>query len=64
VSSDIQVFIDHHQGPDPSNPDQLCLQSATDALVSSIHFSMRCTIVLSLAYIYVFFARKNMVKIW
>jgi hypothetical protein len=58
VSSDIQVFIDHHQGPDPSNPDQLCSQSATDALVSCHHFSMLCAVVLSLTCISVVFARK------
>jgi hypothetical protein len=62
VSSDIQVFIDHHRGPDPSNPDQLCSQLAIDALVSCHHFSMLYTIVLSLTYFSVVFAIKNMAK--
>jgi hypothetical protein len=54
VRSDIEVFIEHHWGPDPSNPDQLCSQSTTDALVSCHHFSMFCTVVLPLTYISVF----------
>jgi hypothetical protein len=58
VSSDIQVFIDHHRGLDPSNSDQLSSQSNTYALVSCHHFSMFCTIVLSLTCISVVFARK------
>jgi hypothetical protein len=62
VSSDIQVFIDHHRGPDPSNLDQLFSQLATDALVSCHHFSMLCTVVLSLTCISVVFARKDMAK--
>jgi hypothetical protein len=62
--SDIQVFIEHHRGPDPSNPNQLCSQSATDALVSYHHFLMFCTVVLSLTYISVVFSRINMAKKW
>jgi hypothetical protein len=62
--SDIQVFIEHHHGPDPSNPDQLCSQSATDALVSYHHFLMFCTVVLSLTYISVVFSKINMAKKW
>jgi hypothetical protein len=58
----IQVFIVHHRGPDPSNLNQLCSQSATDALVSCHHFSMLCTVVLSLTCSSVIFARKNMTK--
>jgi hypothetical protein len=27
VRSDIEVFIEHHRGLDPSNPDQLCSPS-------------------------------------
>jgi hypothetical protein len=59
MSSDIQVFIDHHRGPGPSNPDQLYSQSVTDALVSCHHFSMLCTVVLFLNCISVVFARKK-----
>jgi hypothetical protein len=62
--SDIEVFVEHHQGPDPSNPDQLCSQLATDALVSCHHFLMFCTIVLSLTCIYVVYARINIAKKW
>jgi hypothetical protein len=60
VSSDIEVFIEHHRGPNPLNLDQLCSQSAIDALVSCHHFSMFCTIALSLTCICVVFARINM----
>jgi hypothetical protein len=38
VRSDIAIFIENHRGLDPSNLDQLCSQSATDALVSFYHF--------------------------
>jgi hypothetical protein len=62
VSSDIEVFIEHHRGPDPSNLDQLCSQLATDALVSCHHFLMFCTVVLSLTCISVIFVRINMAK--
>jgi hypothetical protein len=33
VRSDIEVFIEHHRGPDPSNLDQLCSQLAIDAVI-------------------------------
>jgi hypothetical protein len=56
------VFIEHHRGPDLSNPDQLCSQSATYALVSFHHFLMFCTVVLSLTCIFVVFTRINMAK--
>jgi hypothetical protein len=59
VSSDIEVFVEHHRGPDPSNPDQLCSQSAMDALVSCHHFLMFCTIVLSLTCIFVVFYQNK-----
>jgi hypothetical protein len=64
VSSDIEVFVEDHRGPDPSNPDQLCSELAMDALVSCHHFSMFCTVVFSLTCISVIFARINMVKKW
>jgi hypothetical protein len=51
VRSHIEVFIEHHRGPDPSNLDQLCSQSAIDALVSCQYLLMFCTIVLSLTCI-------------
>jgi hypothetical protein len=56
VRSQIKVFVEHHRGPNPLNPDQLYSQSATYALVSSHHFSMVCTIVLSLTCISVAFS--------
>jgi hypothetical protein len=62
VSSDIEVFIEHHRGPNPSNLDQLCSQLAMDALVSCHHFLMFCTVVLSLTCISVIFVRINMAK--
>jgi hypothetical protein len=36
--SDIDVFVEHHKGPDPTNPDQLSTPSATVALVICFHF--------------------------
>jgi hypothetical protein len=62
VSSDIEVFIECHQGPNHVNPDPLYSQSATDALVSYYHFLISCTIVLSLTCIFVVSARINMAK--
>jgi hypothetical protein len=47
VPSDIEVFVEYHIGPNPSNQDQLCSQLATDHLVSCYHFLIFCTIVLS-----------------
>lgn len=38
VPSDIEVYVAGHKGPDPSNPDVLCSQSATERLVRSRHF--------------------------
>jgi hypothetical protein len=32
--SDIEVYQEGHQEPDPNNPDQLCNQATTDRLVS------------------------------
>jgi hypothetical protein len=62
VSSDIEVFVECHQGPNHVNPDPLYSPSATDALVSYYHFLISCTIVLSLTCIFVVFARINMAK--
>jgi hypothetical protein len=59
VRSDIEVFIEHHWGPDPSNLDQLYSQSATNALVSCHHLSMFCTVILSLTYISVVFCQNK-----
>jgi hypothetical protein len=64
VRSDIAIFIKNHRGPNPSNPDQLCSQSATDVLVSFYHFLILFTIVLSLTCISIVSARINMVKRW
>jgi hypothetical protein len=33
VPSEIEVFVEYHKGLDPSKPDELCSQSATDHLV-------------------------------
>jgi hypothetical protein len=64
MRTEIEVFIEHHGGPDPSNLDQLCSQLATDALVNCYHFLIFCTVVLCLTCISVVFARINMVKKW
>jgi hypothetical protein len=64
VRSDIAIFIENHRGPDPSNPDQLCSQSATDALMGFYHFLILSVVVLSLTCIFVISARINMAKRW
>jgi hypothetical protein len=64
VRSDIAIFIENHRGPDPSNLDQLCSQSATDALVSFYHFLILSRVVLSLTCISIVSARINMAKRW
>jgi hypothetical protein len=64
VRSDIAIFVENHRGPDPSNLDQLCSQSATDALMGFYHFLILSIVVLSLTCIFVISARINMVKRW
>jgi hypothetical protein len=64
IKSDIEIFIENHRGPNFSNPDQLCSQSAIDALVSFYHFLILSTVVLSLTSISIISARINMVKRW
>jgi hypothetical protein len=64
VRSDITILIENYRGPDPSNPDQLYSQSATDALMNFYHFLILSTVVLSLTCISIVFARINMVKGW
>ena len=34
--TDIEVYVQGHRGPDPSQLDQLCTQEAKDRLVSSL----------------------------
>jgi hypothetical protein len=34
--TDVEVYVQGHRGPDPSQPDQLCTQVAKDRLVSSL----------------------------
>jgi hypothetical protein len=58
------IFIENHRGPDHSNPDQLCLQPTTYALVSFYHLLILSTVVLSLTYISIVSARINMKKRW
>jgi hypothetical protein len=64
VRSDIAILIENHRGPDPSKPDHLCSQSATNALVSFYRFLILSTVVLSLTCISIIFARINMAKRW
>jgi hypothetical protein len=64
VMSDIAIFIENHRGPDLLNLDQLCSQSATDALVGFYHFLILSTIVLSPTYISNVSGRINIVKRW
>jgi hypothetical protein len=64
VRSDIAIFVKNHRGPDPSNSDQLCSQSATYALVGFYHFLILSTVVISLTCISIVSARINMAKRW
>jgi hypothetical protein len=57
--NDIAIFIENHRGPDPSNLDQLCSQSAIDALVGFYHFLILSTVVLSLTCISIASARDG-----
>jgi hypothetical protein len=36
--SDTEVFVEHHKGSDPTNPDHLSTPGATTALVICLHF--------------------------
>jgi hypothetical protein len=63
VRNDIEIFLENHRGPDPSNPDQLYSQSATDTLVGFLPFLILST-VLSLTCISIVSVRINMVKRW
>jgi hypothetical protein len=44
--SGIEVFIEHHKGHDPTNPDQLSTLSVTVALVICFHFLLGSCVVL------------------
>jgi hypothetical protein len=43
--SDIEVFVEHHKGRDPTNPDQLSTSGATAALVIYFHFLLDSCVV-------------------
>jgi hypothetical protein len=43
--SGIKVFVEHHKGHDPTNPDQLSTQGATTALVICSHFLLDSCVV-------------------
>jgi hypothetical protein len=58
------IFIENNRGPNPSNLDQLCSQSATFVLVSFYHFLILYIIVLSLTCISIVSVRINMVNRW
>jgi hypothetical protein len=44
--SDIEVFVGHHKGSAPTNPDQLSTPGATTALVICFHFLLGSCMVL------------------
>jgi hypothetical protein len=44
--SDIEVFVEHHKGRNPTNPDQLSTLGATAALVICFHFLLGLCVVL------------------
>jgi hypothetical protein len=44
--SDIKVFVEHHKGHDPTNPDQLSTLGATTALVICFHFLLNSCVIL------------------
>ena len=43
--SDIEVFVEHHKGHNPTNPDQLSTRGATTALVIYFHFLLDSCVV-------------------
>jgi hypothetical protein len=43
--SDIEVFVEHHKGSDPTNPDQLSTPGTTAALVIYFHFLLDSCVV-------------------
>jgi hypothetical protein len=43
--SDIEVFVEHHKGRDPTNPNQLSTPGATAALVIYFHFLLDSCVV-------------------
>jgi hypothetical protein len=45
--SDIEVFVEHHKGCDPTNPNQLSTLGATTAVVICFHFLLDSCVVLS-----------------
>jgi hypothetical protein len=44
--SDIDIFVEHHKGRDPTNPDQLNTPGATAALVICFNFLLGSCVVL------------------
>jgi hypothetical protein len=44
--SDMEVFLEHHKGHNPTNPDQLSTSDATAALVICFHFLLGSCVVL------------------
>jgi hypothetical protein len=64
VRNDIEIFIENHRELNPSYPDQLYSQLATNALVSFYHFLILSIVVLSLICISIVSARINMAKRW
>jgi uncharacterized short protein YbdD (DUF466 family) len=43
--SDIEVFVEHHKGSNPNNPNQLSTPGATSALVICFHFLLDLCVV-------------------
>jgi hypothetical protein len=43
--SDIEVFVEHHKGSDPANPNQLSTPDAIAALVICFHFLLDSCVV-------------------
>jgi hypothetical protein len=43
--SDIEAFVEHHKGRDPTNPDQLSTPGAIAALVICFHFLLDSCVV-------------------
>jgi hypothetical protein len=43
--SDIEVFVEHHKGRDPTNPDHLSTLGAITALVICFHFLLGSCVV-------------------
>jgi hypothetical protein len=60
--SDIDVFVEHHKGSDPTNPDQLSTPGATTALVICFHLLLDSCVVIHIYFKWFACCRQLMAK--